>query len=368
MKDLMLYDAVELTKPRITKDGYLVGEAHVARTGIQEYFAAELGLDGVDPMKTIRVYRPADEVFSKDSMASYAHRPLTVDHPPEMVVADNWKQYSRGSTGDEVMRDGERVRVPVMLMDQAAIQDWRDGKREFSMGYTMRLELKDGITPEGEKYDAVQHDLRMNHLALVARARGGSELRLGDGHLEESTMERKLTTVTVDGLAVETTDAGAQAIAKLQKDNDTLRQQKDQQASEHAEALKAKDQELAKKDAAIDDLKGQVLDETALDARVKERGDLIAQAKQVADKDYSGMSADAIRKAAVEAKLGSSVVDGKSPAYIEARFDTLVEDAEQDPVRQVVRGGAFPASNASDKAYDGHVSHLESAWKQKEAS
>ena len=48
------------------------------------------------------------------------------------------------------------------------------------MGYTMDLDTTAGVTPSGEQYDAVQRKLRMNHLALVPRARGGSNLRMGD--------------------------------------------------------------------------------------------------------------------------------------------------------------------------------------------
>lgn len=366
---LMLYDAVELAKPRFTKDGYLVGEARVARTGIQLYIASELGLDG-DPTKVIRVYRPPEEVFATDAMVSYAHRPITDEHPPKMVDAESWKKVSRGQTGDEVMRDGDVVRVPVMLMDAEIINAWKGGKKELSMGYTMDLDMTAGVTDSGEQYDAVQRNLRMNHLALVARARGGSQLRLGDGYVEEPQMETKLKTVTVDGLAVETTEPGAQAIAKLQDDKARLKGDMEKAATDHAAALAAKDKELAEKDAEIDVLKGKVLDEAALDAEVKKRADLIAVAKQIANKDYTGKSADEICKTAVIAKLGAAVVDGKSAEYIQARFDILADEAAQDPMRRVLQqgGGAQPAANAVDKAYDGHVHYLETAYQQKEAS
>lgn len=367
--EVSLFDTVEMSKPRKTKDGYLVSEAHVARTGIQLYLASELGVDG-DPSRTIRVYRPPEEVFAKDAMASYAHRPVTLHHPPEMVDADNWKKYSRGSTSDEVMRDGERVRVPLILMDQDAIDAYENGEvGELSMGYRMLLDLTPGVTDDGESYDAVQRNLRMNHLALVARARGGSQLRLGDGTLEESNMDTpKLKTVTVDGLAVETTDAGAQAIAKLQQDVAAAKQDVVDLKEQHAKDLKDKDTELAQKDSEIEELKGKVLDDKALDAVVQKRADLIADAKSIADKDYTGMTADQIRKAAVEAKLGANAMEGKSNDYIAARFDILKEESGQDGVRKILRGGVDQPASAIDKAHAGHVTYLQNAWKGKEVS
>jgi len=359
----MLYDTVDASGARMTKDGYLVAEASVARTGIQFYSASELGIDG-DPNKVVRVYRPPEEVFSTDAMASYAHRPVTVDHPSVMIDAANWKAYAKGQTGDEVLRDGEFVRVPLMLMDKAAIDDWSNGKRELSMGYTMDLQITDGTTPDGQPFDAVQTNLRMNHLALVTRARGGSKLRLGDTQPEDSNMsDVKLTTITVDGLSVETTDAGAQAISKLTRELADARKAKDDLTTAHNEQLSAKDKELATKDAEIDDLKGKQLSDTDIDQRVNDRADLIATAKQIADKDYTGKSDSDIRKMAVVAKLGADSIEGKSNDYIQARFDILSEDASQDPVRKVLKSGDALSGNSVDKAHSSMVADLSNAWK-----
>ena len=359
----MLFDAIDASNARMTKDGYLVAEASVARTGIQFYSANELGMDG-DPNKVIRVYRPPEEVFATDAMASYAHRPVTVDHPSVMVDATNWKEFAKGQTGDEVLRDGEFVRVPLMLMDKAAISDWQNGKRELSMGYTMDLRITDGKTPDGQQYDAVQTNLRMNHLALVTRARGGSQLRLGDNKPEDSNMsDVKLTTITVDGLSVETTDAGAQAISKLTHELADARKAKEDSQKAHDDALAAKDKELATKDAEIDDLKSKTLSDADIDQRVNDRADLIATAKQIADKDYTGKSDNDIRKIAVIAKLGADAVDGKSVDYVQARFDILAEDASQDPVRKALKSSDGTPGNAVDKAHSTMVSDLSNAWK-----
>jgi hypothetical protein len=365
----ILYDTVDTSGARLTKDGYLVAEAAVARTGVQLYSAGELGMDG-DPGKVVRVYRAPEEVFSAGAMASYAHRPVTVDHPSEMVDATNWQEHAKGQTGDEVLRDGEFVRVPLMLMDKAAIMEWADGKRELSMGYTMDLKIVDGETPDGAKYDALQTNLRMNHLALVTRARGGSKLRLGDiKPKEDSSMsDVKLTTVMVDGLSVETTEPGATAISKLTLDLAGARKETVDAAEAHTAALALKDKELATKDAEIDTLKKAALSDEDLDKLVKDRGDLIAVAKQIADKDYAGMSDKDIRKTAVVAKLGQDAVTDKSDDYLQARFDILAEDADIDPVRKVLKDGNPGQPGTVDQAHAGMVTDLENAWKGKEAA
>jgi hypothetical protein len=175
------YPLDDAAKISITKDGYLVATPRVARTGIQLYYGRELGVTGNDASKVFKVFRPEDQVFGKDSMASYAYKPVTDDHPPENVSVDNWKKYSRGQLSGDVARDGDFIRVPMALMDGALVQKYKDGKAELSMGYECEIVWQPGTTPQGEVYDAQQKDIRINHCAVVDAARGGQDLRIGDG-------------------------------------------------------------------------------------------------------------------------------------------------------------------------------------------
>lgn len=361
-------DRVSVGAVRRTADGYLVADARVARAGVQEYLGSEVGRPD---MQRVRVYRPADEVFAADAMRSYAYRPVTVDHPSQMVDAETWKGVASGQTGGEVVRDGDTVRVPLVLMDAAAIKAWERGKRELSMGYTAEIVFGDGVTPDGQPYDAMQTQLRMNHLALVDKARAGSEFRIGDGCLpgepetgtvNQSRKEKPMSntrTVLVDGLSVETTDAGAQAITKLQGDLQASRQALSDANTAHTEAIAAKDADIAKRDAEIDALKAKVLTDAALDARVQARADLISTAKAIHDGDYAGKSDADIRKAVVVAKLGDSAIAGKSEAYIDARFDCLAEDAKRDPVTKVLRDGAANRQPVQDNGYAASVAAMD---------
>lgn len=338
---MFLTDRVSVSSTRKTADGYLVADVRVARAGnIQEYRGYEVGRPDLD---VVRLYRPEGEVFSDAAMTSYAHRPVTIEHPAKMVDAETWKAVSVGQTGGDVVRDGEYVRVPLVLMDSAAIREFEAGKRELSMGYTSEIVFQDGVTPDGKNFDAVQTQLKMNHLAVVGVARGGPELRIGDGRspdakdradnpLRKPTMSDNTRTVMVDGLPVETTDAGAIAIDKLQKALAVADADKDKQ-------IAAKEAQIDKLQAEIDDLKAKEMKDSDIDARVQARADLLTDAKSVNEADYRGKSDAEVRKAAVIAKLGDSVVAGKSDAYIEARFDMLVEDAKADPVTKALKDG-----------------------------
>ncbi|MDV9031364.1 DUF2213 domain-containing protein [Pseudomonas sp. RAC1] len=342
---MILQDSVTASNVRRTADGYLVAEARVARTGIQDYLGTEIDPDnehGLRDKPIVKVYRPESSVFHKDAMQSYAYRPMTNGHPGgEGVNSKNWKDHAIGQTGGEVIRDGEFIKVPLVLMDAKAIDDYEKGKRELSMGYGAEVVFQDGQTPEGEHYDVYLGPMKMNHLSLEHRARGGEQLRIGDNQTQPPQgghqMADSLRTVIVDGLSVQTTDQGAQAIDKLTRQLSdsatTIQQLKDA----HATAMAGKDSELAKKDAEITKLNAAVLSDADIDKRVQARADLVGKAKSIQDADYSGKSEDEIRKSVVIAKLGDAAIAGQSDAYIKARFDIMVEDAAKGPTSDPFR-------------------------------
>ena len=364
-------DRAEIAGFRKTADGYLAGEVRCARTGCQQYLARELGMmgDGV-----VTVYRPPEAVFDKASLATYAGKPVTLDHPPVQVTADNWKQYAGGAVGGEIARDGEFVKVPMVLMDAVLINAVHDGTREISMGYTTEIEVGDGVAPDGTKYQAKQTGpIRINHLAVVKAARGGKDLRIGDGAsnwgaspvtvIDKGGQMADLRKIMVDGLQVETTDAGAAAIEKLTK---AVADAKAETAAMKTAAEKEKAEmegELAKKDAAIAAADAAKLDDAAIDARVRARADLIGKARAVvADIATAGLSDADIRKAVAVAKLGDAALVGKSQAYIDARFDILAEDAAKaDPVKDAKL--AIKTDDSLAAVYTARDAALMNGWK-----
>ncbi|NTS31278.1 DUF2213 domain-containing protein [Phyllobacterium sp. BT25] len=374
-------DAVTVAGTRRRDDGYLVADARIARTGIQTYLGSEVGKPA---MPLVRVYRPGSEVFSDETLKSAAHRPVTNDHPSELVTSKTWKDVAVGQTGDEIAGEGIFIRVPLMVSDETAINDIEGGKQELSAGYTCDLDFTAGTTPSGEAYDAIQKNIRINHVAIVQRGRAGKQVRIGDGaHAwgitpitsdEETKGNRSMTTrtITVDGLSVELADKDAQIVQRtidnLNKQITDAHSAQAKADSDHAKLVADKDAQLAKKDAEIDDLKGKVLDAAALDKRVQDRADLITTAKAIAkDVKTDGLTDAAIRKAVVAAKLGDEAVKDKAEAYVDARFDILAEDAAKnpgDPFRTVVQGGLkTDGTNDASTAHAAMEARLRDAWK-----
>ena len=332
-----------------TADGYAKMECPVARSGIQEYLAAEMGdaFKDRDPMSIVRVYRPDSVIFGDASMASYAHKPLTNDHPPEAVTAENWKQYAIGHTGDEVKQQGKYVRIPMMMSDAASIALAESGKVEWSAGYAVSFDvLPNGVAPDGTIADAIVTGQKINHIALVDRGRAGPECRIGDKSSASGDALHKDRhmphTMIIDGLQVpDVSDAAKAAIEKLQGQTVAL-------AADLATVTTARDTlqgekvvlEQKLKDAEVTPAKLQVL----ADARAK----VIADAKRVAPEIVCDGKTDAeIRKMAVVAKLGDAAA-ALSDAAIEGAFMALVPvaDADADPIRQIVKDGGLKVADA----------------------
>jgi hypothetical protein len=334
-------------KPRRTADGYLVAEAKCVRAGIQLYTGDELGKP---EMKVVRVYRSPEQVFAVDSLQSFSHAPITVGHPNDQVTADNWKALSVGEVSTDAKQVGDWVHLPLIFKDAAAIAQIEGGKRELSAGYVADFDFTAGVTPEGEPYDAQQRSIRINHLALVDKARAGSQARVGDSvktwgaapilptiDKETITMSDALRTVVVDGLSVQTTDQGAQAIAVLQQRIADAATKAGQTDTAHTAAIAAKDTEIGTlkvdlkkaQDAANIDVSKLVADRVALEGQVRAIDSTI---------DPAGKSDDDLRKATVAAKLGDEMVKDAQPAEITGMFKALTKDAKpNDGVRDALR-------------------------------
>lgn len=368
---MLFTDKITLDGSRRTGDGYLAANARVARTGIQSYLGREVGKPA---MGHVRVYRPETEVFAVDALRSFAHRPVTNDHPPEAVGARNWKQHSVGMTGDEIARDGTFVRVPMVVMDQTAIDDVEAGKVELSMGYSCDLDWTAGTTPEGEAYDAIQKNIRGNHLAIVAAGRAGPQCRIGDSWAAiPDHQESNMKTFTVDGIPVEMSDTAIVVVQKVLdrlKDADAGLTTANTKVGELTAALSTKDGEIVV-------LKQQVADAALtpakLDAAVQARAAVIADAKAIAGKDIAsdGKTDDDIRTAAVQAKLGDKAA-ALDAAGIKGAFHALAAAiAKPDPVRDTLTGGLVNDADAEktvNDARDKMIADMQSAHLPKAAA
>ena len=147
-----------------------------------------------------RELRLPEEVFAPESLASYKGKPVILTHEAGMIDSDNVQQEQIGTILSEGTQDGDNVRAQIIIHDARKL-DY--GLRELSLGYSLDLEEVPGEW-QGQPYDAIQRNIRVNHLALVEKARAGDSARLNiDG--EDTQAEKGGNTMSKrkDGLTPE---------------------------------------------------------------------------------------------------------------------------------------------------------------------
>lgn len=211
----------KLTQRTLTAEGYLVAPGNLSKAGnVQEYSAGELGLDigDVNPSKRIRMYRPADEVFAPDALASFEGKPITLSHPPANVTADNYREYNVGHVSD-IAGGNSYMTGTLHIRDRAAVDAVLDDTRQLSCGYSFEPDMTSGTLSDGTAYDGIMRKIRGNHQAIVDMARGGPGCRIAD-HQRINTGDTKMAIKkTLDGITLEFVDeAQASMVEKLLAD------------------------------------------------------------------------------------------------------------------------------------------------------
>jgi len=378
---MFLKDRLNINSERkYTDEGFLVVPARISRTGIQQYLAIEMGLQDRNPEDVIRVYRPEEEVFADASLMSFSNKPVTNNHPPELVNAANAKQYSVGHAGPSVTRDGSFAKTDLFIIDAQSIEDIESGKAELSNGYTADIDWTPGVSPDGEEYDAVQRNIKGNHIAIVERGRAGRDCRVAD-QLPNVGDKLAMAKITIDGVDYEVSDQAAQAVGKLHtrlKDAEMSAEETEKEKKAKEDEMEAEKEKMkATKDshaAELETLKKQIPTADTLDKLVAERTSLVDQARKVMPElEWEGKDSETIMKEVVAAKCENVQMDSVSTDYVKARFDMLVEtvdtgsneleDAFSKQVKEPVNDGDKDTRPASVIARDKMIERNRSAWK-----
>lgn len=191
-----------LTEKVITTDeGFLKGRAVVTNIGVFPYLMPDGSIR--------RELRLPEDVFDTDSLASLKMKPLTLNHPKDSVNPGNAQDLQVGSLGEQIWTDSFRVYAPLSITRQDAIDAVNGGKQALSCGYSCELEMTAGNWM-GVNYDAIQRNIRYNHVALVDRGRAGDDaiLRMDAADAGIYTQQNKepamaIKTIKLDGVSGE---------------------------------------------------------------------------------------------------------------------------------------------------------------------
>lgn len=333
-----------------TDEGFLVDTPVVARIGIQEYRRA----DG-----TIRrEYRPPEEVFAPEALSSLRGKPITLDHAIPRVTSKDVHRVMIGTMLSEGRADGNHVVTDITIHSPDSIGD----RRELSLGYTAVLDETPGEHPVFGKYDAIQRNIRVNHLSVVKKGRAGVARLNLDGDEDFSTQQEQQTMTTVkvkldNGIEYDAAPEVSVELNKLRADAAEFRTKLD--------ATQAKADTLqAKVDAHEDALKSE---------REKGRADALARIalETTATKlkvDHVGKTDREVKEAVIKAVRKDADLTGKSDVYIDAAFDMAVEVApeknmasQREAVHTKTDGGGVKTSNDSYRAYMDSLQNKEAA-------
>lgn len=201
-------DNLPLDRTYYTEEGYLKDNPIVTRTGIFEYTNA----DGT----VSRELRLPEDVFAPESLQSYKGKPVIITHDAGLVNKDNVAHEQIGTILSDGYQDHDKVRAEIIIHDTDELKSC--GLRELSLGYNLDLEYTSGVW-NGQHYDAIQRNIRINHLALVQEARAGETARLNiDGRdenknfKEDSSMKKNIKKTGKRSDGVLTPEQLAQAI------------------------------------------------------------------------------------------------------------------------------------------------------------
>lgn len=343
MPSVQRYDSVPIRDYHFDdQTGFLyVYRVPIAGAMVQKYIKS----DGSEEMEA----KLPEEILSDSTVSSANSKPVTDGHHG-LVTKDNSHDLMKGFTASNGHVEGNMLYNDITITDPNLISQIKSGdKRELSIGFETQMDPTSG-TYNGTKYDAVQRNIRINHVAVVPKGRAGHEVRLiGDSAeaveqvepSEEKGNQMETRVVRADGQNITVAADDVEKITKLDADNSAkakqiadldaqikkLQAEKAKLQGDADASAKKADEAQAKADSLEADNKKikEEFDKYKADG-VDKKLELIDKVKSfVGDEyDYHGKSDRDMKIDAVKAIKGDSVdFTDKSDTYVQAAFDML---------------------------------------------
>lgn len=339
---LTRYDTAPIN--RVTQDaqtGFVrITNVPIAIVGVFPYIKADGSVEMEAKLPT--------ELLSEVTVDSANSKPVTDNHPDELVTQVNASKYMKGFTATNAHVENDALKVDMTITDKSLINEINKGKQELSIGFETEVVPKKGEY-KGVAYDSVQRNIQINHVAVVEQGRAGHSVRLlGDSAemIEQDAHQKKgnqmeTTKVRLDNadVTVATEDANriiqldadnsdkAKKIAELENQIKEKQKELDELKGKSDEEKKNADKAQAKADAAekeLEDLKKKY-SEDAMEKAVTSRMELINKVKPYVGDSYEfkGKSEKQMKLDAIKALDDSVNLTEKSDDYIDAYFDSM---------------------------------------------
>lgn len=339
---LTRYDTAPINK--VTQDsstGFVhVQDVPIARVGVFPYLKADGSIEMEAKLPT--------ELLADSTVKSAENKPVTDNHPSELVTQTNSKEYMKGLTASNAHVDNNTLKVDMTITDADLISEINKGKQELSIGFETEVIPQKGEY-EGVGYDSVQKNIQINHVAVVERGRAGHSVRLmGDSaemvneEAPKKGQKMDVTKVRLGDTDITVATSDAEKIVKVDADNSEkekkiaelneqigkLQAEKKKLEGDADSEKKNKDEAQAKADAAEKELETlkKKYEGDGLDKVINDRLKLIETIKPyVGDSfDYQGKSEKELKIETLKKLDDSLDLNDKSDDYINAYFDAKV--------------------------------------------
>lgn len=327
---------VAMDSSRITDtNGWIeVKDNPLSKVGVFPYSGKSVG---GDPNKVYRVYRPAEELQNQECIDSFKLLPWINDHV--MLGGGNGltpaeKKGIEGVIGENVYFKNDVLYGNIKILSENLAKLIESGKKQLSAGYRCTYDMVSGVW-NGVAYDAIQRNIRGNHLALVQEGRMGKEVAVLD-HLtftfdtkeidmpisdEEKQRMNKVCDWVERRIAQD--ELEAEEKAKKEAADAEEEEKKKKEAEDEEEAEKAEKEKIAGMDAAL--LKEEIkqLKDNATKVVLHEIAARDTLAKKISEHvgtfDHSDKTLDEVAKYGVE-KLGLKCPAGSEKIALDGFF------------------------------------------------
>lgn len=313
----------------------------LSKVGVFPYSGAQISPE-LDPDKIYNVYRPEEELSDPETIDSFRLIPFVNEH--EMLgssydgLTPAEQKGVHGTVGEDVYFEDGYLKANLKIFSDKLAQLIEQGKKELSIGYRCLYDLESGVY-NGIQYDAIQRDIRGNHLALVEEGRSGPDVSVLDSN--------KITFDAMEFTGMKTRDKKAkdegeemtlQELAKMVKEL----------AAKVARLDESRGEKKAEGEDEEEEGKKELTKEAAEEGDAKDEGDPEAFVKK-ADITDADMSEEEYSDAEAEAKNAEMNQDedmekpeGKEPKIsgMDAKLRTLnqrVTKVEKTSMKTVLR-------------------------------
>lgn len=203
MRAFEMHGMDEASARRFDENGWFeVRRNPISRVGVFPYLGKSVD-PSFEPDQIVMVYRPAEELSSPDTINSFKLVPWVDMHPAVLLGPEETGRMPaeqkgvEGVTGEDVFFEGDTLFANIKIFSDSLGKKIDGGVSELSLGYGCKYELSSGVF-NGMHYDAIQRNIRGNHLATVSEGRMGPEIAVLD-HLRFTFDAREIMETKEEG-------------------------------------------------------------------------------------------------------------------------------------------------------------------------